>query len=203
MPLLLAAVTILPLTMVAMVSFMASARFGTHQFLITEAQLKIIIKEIQAAGMPADQPSLGHLWFLYYLLHFYLTIPICFVVSRWTVKFNLSSVITSPLFCVALGAYTAATLWFFRGGVLFEGFIFIKPHPPSLLYYGSFFFLGFMFHSHRGILETFRNNVKWFAAASLALFPVAMYFTHMDFATEATLDFHAAAVISNALELIQ
>jgi surface polysaccharide O-acyltransferase-like enzyme len=74
--------------------------------------------------MPTDQPSLGHLWFLYYPLYFYLLIPICFVVSRWPETLNLGWVIASPLFCAAL---------YFRGGVLFEGFIFIKPHPPSLL----------------------------------------------------------------------
>ena len=163
-PLLLAIVTILPLTLVFMVSFMASARFGTQQFLITESQLKIISTEMNAAGMPTDQPSLGHLWFLYYLLYFYLLIPLCFIVSRWTTKLNLGRIVTSPLFCALLGAYTVFTLWFFRGGVLFEGFIFIKPHPPSLLYYGSFFFLGYLFHSHRGILETFHRSdpaVSW------------------------------------------
>ena len=197
-PLLLAIVTILPLTLVFMVSFMASARFGTQQFLITESQLKIISTEMNAAGMPTDQPSLGHLWFLYYLLYFYLLIPLCFIVSRWTTKLNLGRIVTSPLFCALLGAYTVFTLWFFRGGVLFEGFIFIKPHPPSLLYYGSFFFLGYLFHSHRGILDTFRNYLGWFAAASLLLFPLAMYFTHMDFATEETQQFHGPAVIANA-----
>ena len=181
-----------------MVSFMASARFGTQQFLITESQLKIISTEMNAAGMPTDQPSLGHLWFLYYLLYFYLLIPLCFIVSRWTTKLNLGRIVTSPLFCALLGAYTVFTLWFFRGGVLFEGFIFIKPHPPSLLYYGSFFFLGYLFHSHRGILDTFRNYLGWFAAASLLLFPLSMYFTHMDFATEATQQFHGPAVIANA-----
>lgn len=81
-PLLLAIVTILPLTLVFMVSFMASARFGTQQFLVTASQLEIIAAEMQAAGMPTDQPSLGHLWFLHYLMYFYLLIPICFVVSR-------------------------------------------------------------------------------------------------------------------------
>jgi glucan biosynthesis protein C len=197
-PLLLAIVTILPLTMVMMVSFIASARCGTHQFLITGSQLETIAAEMNAAGMPADQPSLGHLWFLYYLLYFYLLIPVCFVVSRWTTKLKLGGIITSAWFCAALSVYTIMTLWYFRGGVLFEGFIFVEPHPPSLLYYGSFFFLGYLFHSHRGILDTFRTRLTLFGITSLLLFPLAMYFTHMDFATETTQEFHAAAVISNA-----
>jgi len=197
-PLLLATVTILPLTMVFMISFMASARFGTQQFLITDPQIKIITAEITAAGMPANQPSLGHLWFLYYLLYFYLTIPVFVMARRWTTTLKLGWLVTSPFFLIALGLYTVCTLWFFRGGVLYEGFIFIKPHLPSLLYYGSFFFLGFLFHYHRSILETFRKYCGAYAVASLALFPLAMYFTHMDFSTEATGEFHGAAVISNA-----
>lgn len=197
-PLLLAVVSILPLTMVFMVSFMSSSRFGTQQFLITPEQLEVIGREMEAAGMPTDQPSLGHLWFLYYLLYFYLLIPICYVASRWSLKLNLGKFITSPWFCLGLGAYTVATLWFFRGGVLFEGFIFIKPHPPSLLYYGSFFFLGYVFHYHRGILSTFRDNLNWYGVTSLLLFPAAMYFTHMDFATEASGAYHLHAVIANA-----
>lgn len=148
--------------------------------------------------MPTDQPSPGHLWFLYYLMYFYLLIPICFVLSRCSVKLNLGWLITSPWFVFGLCIYTVATLWYFRGGVLFEGFIFIKPHPPSLLYYGSFFFIGFLFHYHRSVLETFRKYCPVFAMASLALFPLAMYFTHMDFANEAEGSFHPAAVISNA-----
>jgi glucan biosynthesis protein C len=197
-PLIMAIFTILPLTMVFMISFMASARFGTQQFLVTEPQMNIIANEMNAAGMPTDQPSLGHLWFLYYLLYFYLLIPVCFVVSRWTTKLNIGGIITSPFFVAALGAYTALTLWYFRGGVLFEGFIFIKPHPPSLLYYGSFFFLGYVFHYHRSILDTFRNHFGAYGIASLIIFPISMYFTHMDFATEASGTFHPAAVISNA-----
>jgi fucose 4-O-acetylase-like acetyltransferase len=54
-PLLLAVVTILPLTLVFLVPFMASARFGTQQFLITETQLETISLEMNAAGMPTDR----------------------------------------------------------------------------------------------------------------------------------------------------
>ena len=93
-PLIMAIFTILPLTMVFMISFMASARFGSQQFLVTEPQMNIIATEMSAAGMPTDQPSLGHLWFLYYLLYFYLLIPVCFVVSRWTTKLNIGRLIT-------------------------------------------------------------------------------------------------------------
>ncbi|MDA1301910.1 MAG: acyltransferase family protein [Proteobacteria bacterium] len=197
-PLLLAIFTILPLTMAFLVSFMASARFGTHQFLITPEQLEVIGREMKAAGMPTDQPSLGHLWFLYYLLYFYLLIPVCFLFSRWSLKLNLRPLVTSPFLYVGLSLYTVATLWHFRGGVLFEGFIFITPHLPSLVYYGSFFMLGYLFHYHRGILDTFNQHLWWFVGLSVVLFPLAIYFTGLDFATEASGQFHLHAVVSNA-----
>jgi glucan biosynthesis protein C len=197
-PLLLAVVTILPLTMVFLVSFMASARFGTHQFLAEPDQLKIIQGELESAGFPVGQPSLGHLWFLYYLMYFYLLIPVCFLLSRWSLKLNTRPIVTSPWFFVALSLYTVLTLWYFRGGVLFEGFIFITPHPPSLLYYGSFFVLGYLFHNHRSILETFRDHVGWFAVISLLLFPASMYATHLDLANEMSGEYHGYAVFLNA-----
>lgn len=197
-PFIVAALTILPITGVFAISFMASARFGTFQFLITPEQLEIIMGEMKQAGLPADQPSVGHLWFLYYLLYFYLLIPVCFLAGRWSLKLNLGRFITSPFLCLALGAYTVATLWHFRGGLLFEGFIFLKPHLPSLLYYGSFFFFGYVFHYHRAILETFQRSTTWFAAASVILFPIAMYFTHLDLRAEASGEYHPHAVVSNA-----
>ena len=97
-----------------------------------------------------------------------------------------------------LSLYTVATLWHFRGGVLFEGFIFITPHLPSLVYYGSFFMLGYLFHYHRGILDTFNQHLWWFVGLSVVLFPLAIYFTGLDFATEASGQFHLHAVVSNA-----
>ncbi len=180
-PLVLAAITILPLTMVAMVSFMTSARFDiAHQFLGTEEQIRRIMQEVEAAGMPMNEPSLGHLWFLYYLLYFYLLIPVCFLLNRWSTKFNVGPVLKSPLFFVVLSAYAALTLLPYRGAALFEGFIFIKPHLPSLIYYGSFFVLGYLFHGHRDILDTFRKYWVPFAILSVVLMPLSMWMTDLD-----------------------
>ena len=197
-PLLMAVFTILPLTLVFMVSFLASARFGTHQFLADAQQLEIIRSEVVAANFPVDQPSLGHLWFLYYLMYFYLLIPFCFLLSRWSLTLNAKPIVTSPFFYVALSLLCVMPIWHFKGGVLFEGFIFLKPHIPSLLYYGSFFVIGYLFHNHRAILATFRDNLGWFVAISAILFPLSMYFTGLDVANLASGEFHSYAVVVNA-----
>jgi peptidoglycan/LPS O-acetylase OafA/YrhL len=201
-PLLVSCLTILPLTLLFSVAFVFSARSGTQQLLPTAEQIKIFSAEMNTAGMPTDQPSLGHLWFLYYLLFFYLLIPLCqkFAASTFARSSAFSSMVRSPWLYLVLSGYTIVTLWFFRGGLLFEGFIFIKPHPPSLLYYGSFFVFGYVFHHHRAILQTFVGSLRWSAVLSATLFPLAVYATTAEFhATEVTVPIHGLAVVTNAM----
>jgi len=200
-PLLVSCVTILPLTMLAMVAFMGSAKFNTFQLIPTMEQIEILKAEVAAAGMPVDQPSLGHLWFLYYLLYFYLLIPLCMGLV-WLLKkidSGAGKAIASPLLFIPLVIYSAATLWAFRGGVLFEGFLFIKPHLPALLYYGSFFVFGYIFHNFRQILATFNRSLNWFVGISLILLPLAIMATRNEFAmSEVDQQTHAIAVVLNA-----
>jgi len=200
-PLLASVLTILPLTVVAALAFLVSARFGTHQVLPTEEQLGIIQQEMAAAGLPTNEPSLGHLWFLYYLLYFYLTIPLCHYFLRLISGYQeqLDRVIASPWFYLVLGLLSSLALWPFKGGVLFEGFIFIKPHPPSLVYYGSFFVMGYIIHHHRTILASFAKNLPLFAIISTLLFPLAMMATSAEFEAEKLTDqIHGTAVVINA-----
>ena len=200
-PLLVSCLTILPLTMLAMIAFMGSAKFNTFQVLPSMEQINILKAEISAAGMPVDQPSLGHLWFLYYLLYFYLLIPLCMGLV-WLLKkvdADVGKVIASPLLYIPLVMYSAATLWAFRGGVLFEGFLFIKPHLPALLYYGSFFVFGYVFHNFRQILVTFNHSLNGFLGISVILLPLAIMATASEFAmADVDPQTHAVAVALNA-----
>lgn len=200
-PLLVSCFTILPLTMLAMIAFMGSAKFNTFQLIPSMEQIEIIRAEIAAAGMPVDQPSLGHLWFLYYLLYFYLLIPLCIGLVGLLKKVDsrAGKLIASPLLFVPLAIYTATTLWAFRGGVLFEGFLFIKPHLPALLYYGSFFVFGYIFHNFRQVLGTFNRSLNWFVGISIVLLPMAILATRNEFAmAEVDQQTHAIAVVLNA-----
>ena len=201
-PLLAGAVTVLPLAGLFMLDFMLSVRFGTHDLLPDLVQLRQLGKELQAAGFPVDQPSLGHLWFLYYLCLFYLLIPACrFVVKRsLPIEQGLKRLLASPAALVLLGLYTAATLWPFRGGQVHEGFLFLKPHLPSLIYYGSFFVFGYVFHYYRDFLQSFVRYVPWCAALALILFPLSLYVTQLEHAAVApAIGNHFAAVIVHGL----
>lgn len=201
-PLLASIVTILPLTFLFIVAFLFSAKFNTFQLLPTPEQLDLVEAEMSAAGMPMNEPSFGHLWFLYYLLYFYLTIPFC----RWLMsKLQpeqpwLDQVIASPFFSIALVAVTIGTLWPFQGGQLFEGFIYVKPHLPSLLYYGSFFVLGYVIHHHRSILKTFYHGLPVAVGISIVALPIAMWATSQEFAADTvTAQIHGVAVAANAI----
>jgi glucan biosynthesis protein C len=200
-PLLLAVVTVLPITVYFLIACMVSARFGTHAFLPEREQLKVIGQEMAARGVP-DEPSLMHLWFLYYLLYFYLLIPLCRWLVQWSLRYEdqVRRFLVAPGTWVVLGLYTGMTLWPFRGGETYEGFIFLKPYPPALIYYGSFFVLGYVFHAYRDILLTFKRNVHWYAPVALVLFPLSFYASHLEYgASSQMVELHLAAVVLHGL----
>src|SRR5258706_8786491 len=107
-------------------------------------------------GAPQGQIPLVHLWFLYYLCYFYLLIPVYRLLVGYSLRFEarIRRGLESPLLFVPVVLYTAATLWPYRGGQVYEGFIFLKPHLPSLIYYGSYFVFGYFVYYHRDFLQT-------------------------------------------------
>ena len=88
--------------------------------------------------------------------------------------------LASPFLLPAFALYTAATLWPYHGGQVHEGFIFFRPHLPSLVYYGSFFVFGYLFHAHRSFLQALARNVSAWAVLAAILFPLAMVASQLD-----------------------
>ena len=201
-PLLAAMVTMLPVAGLFMISFMVSARFGSHDLIPERAQLQIISRELAAAGVPVSEPSIGHLWFLYYLLYFYLLIPIC----RWLVaasrpaETGLRKALQSPTMLPVLGLVTAATLWPFHGGQVHEGFLFLKPHLPSLIYFGLFFVLGYVLHFYQEMLQAFTRFMPWCALLAAVLFPLSLTLSNLDNQSRGmAIEIHLAAVVTHGL----
>lgn len=203
-PLVAGIFTILPLTMLFMLDFMIAARYGIYDLVPSRADTLALASSIAAKSIEGaaheGEPSLAHLWFLYYLCYFYLLIPLC----RWLVarslpyEARLKRIMVPSRLLAMFAIYTAATLWPFHGGQVQEGFIFIKPHPPSLLYYGSFFVLGYFFHHYRDFLQALARGVPAWAAFSAVLFPLALYASHLDNAVRGTDPvLHAGAVLAN------
>jgi surface polysaccharide O-acyltransferase-like enzyme len=202
-PLAAAIVTILPVTGLFLVDFWLAARFGTHDLIPDRAAMRVLGEEMAATtGVPAGRPMLGHLWFLYYLCYFYLLIPVCRFLVRRSLKFEarLKRWLVSPFLLVAFALYTAATLWPYHGGQVHEGFIYFKPHLPSLVYYGSFFVLGYFFHHYRDILPVLARNVALWAAMAVILYPLSLYASDLDnSARGASFALHLGAVLANGL----
>lgn len=202
MPLLVALVTILPLTVLFLIYFVLSARFGTTTLIPDLDQLNLLRQELAAAGMAVNKPSSGHLWFLIYLLYFYLLIPLCQALVKQSMSFKqgLARLLASPLMVFVFGLYTSATLWPYRGGEVLAGFIYFEPHLPSIVYYGSFFVLGYLFHHHRTILKTFKSHLIWYAGLALVLFPLSQYLSHWEYSASGPIeDIHLAAVLVHGL----
>ena len=111
---------------------------------------------------------------------------------------GINRLLGSPYLLILLGLMTAASLWPFRGAVVFEGFLFIKPHLPSLIYYGLFFVCGYVFHHHRCILLTFRKYWLQNLLLAAVLFPLALYVTGLDIA-QPEQSLHTVAVLLHGL----
>lgn len=193
-------VTILPLTLLFWMDFMLDARFGTHRALPDPEALQAFQAEAAAHGMPVDELPIAHLWFLYYLCFFYLLIPACRWIAACSERFGplLRRLALTPVLWIVLALYTSATLWPFSGGQVHEGFIYFRPHLPSLVYYGSFFVLGYLLHGFRDLFSSLARSVAPFAVLAGVLFPLSLYASALDRAAgghDAAL--HLFAVLAN------
>jgi glucan biosynthesis protein C len=201
-PLVAATFTILPFTILFMLDFLVAVRFGVMEIVPDRARVNQVGRELKAAGFPADQLSVGHLWFLLYLCYFYLLMPICrlLVSALEPLSAKVGALLTSPFALAFFGLFTAATLWPFHGGQVHEGFIFLTPHVPSIAYYGSFFAFGYVFHRYRGVLDAFARMAPactWLAAI---LFPLSLWASHLDNTGVGDITgHHLAAVVAHGL----
>jgi len=201
-PLVVALFTVLPLTLILVISFLVSVRYGTHDLIPERSAARGLLLELVAKNPEAARPSPMHLWFLIYLCYFYLLIPVAERLSkavktrgeRWSASAGSAWVF------FGLCALTAALLWPFRGGQVHEGFLYFTPHLPSLLYYGAFFLLGYVLNGAAWIRHLRLGHPGVYLAVGLASFPVAIYVSDIDqhllpFAA----DVHLFSVLINAL----
>lgn len=201
-PLLAGLLTVVPVAIFFFADFMIDARFGTHAIVPDMAKLRLLAQELQAAGHPVGEPSPLHLWFLYYLLYFYLLIPLCRMLAARIGSAGpaLDRALASPLTLVALGLYAAATLWPFRAAQVLEGFLYFKPHLPSLLYYGSFFVFGYLMHARLAMLQAFVRHLRLAVLLAAVSFPASLALSALEHAgTQPAFAVHLAACIAHGL----
>lgn len=201
-PLAAGVITILPITGLLMVTFMLSARYGTHDFIPSFDAVQTFKQELIAQGFPIEKPTLGHLWFLYYLCFFYLLIPVCDFLVRVSLKFEdrVQRWLVSPLLLVTFAVLTAASLWPFQGGEVFMEYSFVKPHLPALLYFALFFVLGYIFHHYPVFLPALARNIPSWAVLAVILFPLSLVASHLDVSASGNdVALHLGAVLAHGL----
>lgn len=201
-PLAVGVVTILPLTAVLAADFMLSARFGARDLIPNPQAMKALGADMAARGIRVDSPTLGHLWFLYFLCFFYLLIPLCRFLVRHSLRFEdqFKRWVVSPFLPIGFALCTAVTLWPFRGGIIFMEYASIKPHLPSLVYFAFFFVLGYVFHHYPIFLSALAGKVRTWAVLALILFPLAGLLARLDLgARGASFALHLGAVLANGL----
>lgn len=196
-PLLIGVVTLVPVSGWLTLSFGISAEQGARMlWRMTPEHLR------WASGVPAKLhlepgriPAPAHLWFLYYLMLFYLTLPLCSFADRlrqgaaWLRA--LSGSAWTPL---ALGLWTATTLWFSPGGL--AGLTYLRPTLGALAYYGSFFLVGCVVHGFRGVLAVATRHAARYALAALLVFLAVLPSTEPDFMLRGTdVPLHARTVV--------
>lgn len=199
-PFLAGMVTVMPLAALFMLDFTLSVRFGTHDLVPNLRDLEQFQRDMAGFGIPKDV-FLAHLWFLYYLLYFYLAMPLLRFVGGLTraASPRVRALLGSPGALIALSLATAAMLWPYPGAQLFGNFLFLTPHLPSLAYYGTFFAFGYLLHFHRDFLHDLARLVPRHAVLAAILFPLAALMTRLEYADAARgFESHLRAVVANA-----
>ncbi len=192
--------TILPLTILFVLDFSLAARYGVHTLLPTPELLARLDADLAATGMPKGIPVM-HLWFLLYLGYFYLLIPFCRMLVRWSLphEARLGRFLGSPWALPVFALVTAVTLWPFPGAQVFGEFIFLGFHPPAFLYYGFFFVIGYGYHHYRAATAKLVDYIHWSGALAMLLYPLTLYASQLEYSHPATeLGFHVFAVVVHA-----
>lgn len=200
-PLAAGTLTILPLTLLFMLDFVLGARYGARDLVPDLRLMESLDREMKAQGAPTGLPLL-HLWFLLYLCYFYLLIPFCRMLVRWSlpIEARLGRFLASPWSLPVFALFTAATLWPYPGGQVFGDFIFLGLSPPAVLYYGSFFVIGYVFHHYRDATRDLVRRLPWCAGLAAVLLPLSLYASHLEYTHPADeLGFHIFAVMLHAL----
>lgn len=199
-PLLAAMFTLLPLSVLLLVDFSIAVNLGKHALFPTLQDLEVLERHSRARGMPTGIPVL-HLWFLLYLLYFYLLIPFCRMLVRWSLPMEakVGRFLASPWSLPVFAIVTAATLWPYPGALVFGDFIMLGFSPPAFFYYGVFFVIGYVYHHYRASTAMLVHYVRWCAALAIVLFPLSIYLSQLEYANPGQWVFHLLAVEVHAL----
>jgi surface polysaccharide O-acyltransferase-like enzyme len=201
-PFLIGVLTLVPLAGWLTLCFGVSAEAGTWMFWTTSREHLEWARRLLGRLSPEPERLLApaHLWFLYYLMLFYLLLPICLVVRQvvrrpsWTKP--VRRLLASPWLPAVLAVWTAANLLPYPGA--FVGLQYVRPQLAGLAYYGTFFVLGYLLHGFSEVLTTCQRHLRIYAAGSALAFLAALGPSILDFRDgSATSSMHLLAACLN------
>ena len=201
-PFLISLVTILPVTLWSVISVIVTGMEGKLIFVTSMSDLEPVLKVMAENHLPTHLSPM-HLWFLYYLMIYYLFIPLCqrliWLLQQRGWEQAIRQLLRSPWMILPFSAVTAVTLWPFNGAsVLVNDRLFI-PTPSVALYYGVFFLLGYVFFHYREILDTFQRHTGTYCVIALLMFVWAFVPGYMEMQGSESTAVHVVAIIFNAL----
>ncbi len=193
--------TLLPVCLLFTLDFTLSVRYGVRDLLPARQDLERLGRDMRAAGAPEGVPVM-HLWFLLYLCYFYLLIPLCRLLVRWSVPYEerIGRFLGSPLALPVFALVTALTLWPYPGAQVFGEFIMLGFSPPAFAYYGFFFVLGYVYHHYRASTANLTRYLPWCAVMAAVLFPLTIYGSQLEYAhPSGQVGYHVMVVAVHAL----
>ena len=202
LPFLGSLVTILPVTLWAVFSVIVSGMQGEIVFISNMNDLEPVLKVMQANNLPARLSPM-HLWFLYYLMIFYLCIPLyeylLGVIHLRGWETGIRQALSSPWTIIVFSLITAVTLLPFQGAAVMVNDRLFVPTFKIVLYYGVFFSLGYGFFHFREILATFQRHTGTYCVVALLMFVWGFVPGYMESRGSESTAVHVVAVTFNAL----
>lgn len=203
LPLLLGVFVILPVTGWLFVAFWLGARSGNPTLLPSRSSVEALITYLRARGMRAGEPSWMHLWFLWFLcLYFVFLLPAATSLQRYCggLLERVGTWRNPWVQALAITVLAIGPLWFFRGGQVNDEFMYVRPHFPSLVYYGIFFVFGMLAQCQTNAFAALHRHLEIRALIGLVLLFVGASLARKDeVASDSSLFLHAASVLCNGL----
>jgi len=198
-PLIAGVFTLLPIVLLFALNFALAVQMGKFGILPAFDDLKELQRRSEARGMPQGMP-LMHLWFLLYLLYFYLLIPFCRMLVRWSmpIESRVGRFLASPWALPVFALWTAVTLWPYPGAQVFGEFILLGFSPAAFVYYGLFFVIGYVYHHYRASTAALVGYIRWCALAAVVLFPLSVYASWLEYSNPGEARFHVLAIVLHA-----
>lgn len=201
-PFLLCLLTIVPLTDWLFFSTFFSGQQGGFALIQSTTELAAVRDAMRSQNQPAHL-TLFHLWFLYYLLIFLLTVPALAVgvrkLERNGYLAKLRELAASPWALLLFALCTTVSLIPFEAGAVAVNDPLFVPGVANLGYYGVFFAAGHLLFHTQEILQTFRLHSATYGILAVFMFIWYAIPAAMAGSGSAVIAVHALAKIFSAV----